>query len=387
MTRMHEQLTETQRSLRAEFRQFAQEVALPQAAVADSIGRLSGKVTDSLRKTGYLGALTPCEFGGLGLDNIAFGLLSEEVGRACSSIRSLITAHAMVALSVERWSCQQHRETWLPRLASGSVIAGFGLSEANAGSDINGIETTASRRGGKFVLNGCKRWVTGGEIADVFLVFARCDEGPAAFLIERNRDGLKVVPAQSSLGVRASMVAHIELTECDVSAECMVGRAGFGLSAVAASALDVGRYSIAWGCLGIIECALEACIRHVGTRRQFGTILGEQQLVQRMIAKMITSARATRLLCYDAGRLREARDSASTSATCIAKYFASTRCAEAARDAVQLHGAVGCCDGHIVQRIFRDSKIMEIIEGSTEIQQILIGGLARVEPAVWNPDR
>jgi glutaryl-CoA dehydrogenase (non-decarboxylating) len=384
---MHERLTQEQQRHRSGFREFAQRVVLPQAAMADSMGMLSTEVVNALRESGYLGVLTHREFGGLGLDSITFGLLSEEIGRACSSVRSLITAHAMVADSIERWGSKWHHETWLPRLASGSAIAGFGLSEANAGSDINGIEMIALRKGDKFILNGCKRWVTGGQIADVFLVFAQCDEGPAAFLVERGCVGLTTIPAESTLGVRASMVAHVRLVDCEISPECMVGRAGFGLSAVAANALDIGRYSIAWGCLGIIECALEASLRHVATRRQFGTVLGEQQLVQRIIAKMITNARATRLLCYDAGHLREARDSAAVSATCIAKYFASTRCAEAARDAVQLHGAMGCCEGHIAQRIFRDSKIMEIIEGSTQIQQILIGGLALTEPEVWNPDR
>jgi alkylation response protein AidB-like acyl-CoA dehydrogenase len=174
------------------------------------------------------------------------------------------------------------------------------------------------------------------------------------------------------LGVRASMLAELRLGDCRIPQENLVGKVGVGFSHVAAAALDYGRYSVAWGCVGIARACLEACLQHTSKRRQFGSLLKDHQLIRRMLSNMMTNLRAARLLCLRAGQLREDGDPDALVETLVAKYFASRAAMEAAHDAVQIHGALGCSDESPVSRYFRDAKIMEIIEGSNEIQQLTI---------------
>jgi glutaryl-CoA dehydrogenase (non-decarboxylating) len=178
------------------------------------------------------------------------------------------------------------------------------------------------------------------------------------------------------LGVRASMLAELHMEDCRVPKENLLGRVGFGFSHVASSALDYGRYSVAWGCVGIAQACLEACLRYTDERQQFGAYLKDHQLIQQMITDMITNVKAARLLCYQAGFLKEAGDPRAVMETSIAKYFASKAAVQASSAAVQIHGANGCSSAYPVQRYLRDAKIMEIIEGSTQIQQITIARYA-----------
>jgi alkylation response protein AidB-like acyl-CoA dehydrogenase len=278
----------------------------------------------------------------------------------------------MVAYALFKWGSKFQKEYWLPKLASGEVIAAFALSEPNVGSDAKSVETTAMRSGNSYVLNGQKKWITYGQIADVFLVFAQYEDKPSAFLIEKNSPGLSIKPIFGMLGVRASMLAELHLNDCQIPQENLVCRQGFGFSHVASSALDYGRYSVAWGCVGIAQACLEACLQYTSQRQQFGVYLKEHQLIQQMITEMIANVKAARLLCYQAGYLKDIGDPKSIMETSIAKYFASTMATKIANDAVQIHGGNGCSSDYPVQRYLRDAKIMEIIEGSTQIQQITI---------------
>jgi alkylation response protein AidB-like acyl-CoA dehydrogenase len=183
------------------------------------------------------------------------------------------------------------------------------------------------------------------------------------------------------LGTRASMMAELHLEQCRVSKQNLIGAPGFGLSHIASSALDCGRYSVAWGCVGIAQACLESCLQYTGRRKQFGALLRDHQLVQRMIAQMVVGVKAARLLCFNAGQLKDAGDPASMIEISIAKYFACTTAAEIARDAVQIHGANGCSSEYPAERFYRDAKIMEIIEGSNEIQEITIAQSACQEVA------
>jgi len=240
------------------------------------------------------------------------------------------------------------------------------------GSDAKSVKTQATPAGGDFLLNGIKKWVTYGQIADLFLVFTQTENGPSAFLVERERPGVHIEPIVDLLGIRASMTASVHLEDCRIPAENLVGRHGLGVSHVAAAALDSGRYTVAWGCVGILQACLDACVVYTSEREQFGVLLKEHQLVRRMVSDMFTNLSAARLLCLEAGRLREAKDPGALAATSVAKYFASTAAVRAADDAVQLHGANGCSSEYPVQRYLGDAKIMEIIEGSSQIQQITI---------------
>jgi len=371
---MRIQLTARQKRDQAAFRAFVEAEIVPYAAQFDQEERLPAEIIGKLTAAGYLGALLPETVGGLGMEMITFGLLHEEVGRGCSSVRSLLTVHSMVAYAILRWGSREQKACWLPKLGRGEVIAAFGLSEPAVGSDAKSIQTTAVQQDDGYVLTGQKRWITGGQIAGLFLIFAQCAGKATAFLVERERQGLRTEPIRGLLGTRGSMLAEVHLDHCWVPAGNRLGGVGFGFTAVALSALDVGRYSVACGCVGIGRACLEASLQYSNQRQQFGVYLKDHQLIQQMITNMITNVRAATLLCYEAGYLKETNSSRAAQAVLVAKYFASTMATQAANDAVQIHGANGCSREYPVQRYLRDAKIMEIIEGSTQIQQLLIAG-------------
>jgi len=374
------ELTPQQKDARAAFRAFADEEIFPHADRFDREENMPSELIKKMAQKKYLSTVLPEEYGGLGLDMITFGLLNEEIGRACSSARSLLTVHGMVSYAILRWGTREQKERWLPKLASGQVIGAFALTEPNVGSDAKSIETTAEQQGDVFALNGQKKWITFGQVADLFLIFAQCDKKASAFLVERNSPGLTTKLIQGLLGIRASMIAKVHLNDCRVPKENLIGGLGFGFSTVALSALDLGRYSVAWGSVGIGQACLEASLKYADERKQFGEPLKKHQLIKEMIANMVTNVKAARLLCYHAGYLKDIGDPSSTAETLVAKYFASTMAPRVANDAVQIHGGNGCGNEYPVQRYLRDAKIMEIIEGSNQMQQILISRNAYLEP-------
>jgi alkylation response protein AidB-like acyl-CoA dehydrogenase len=369
---MRIELTPEQKARQLSFRSFAAEEVAPHADCFDRQERLPSELLKKMAVEGFWGALIPEQEGGRGLDMVTFGLLNEEIGKACSSTRSLLTVHSMVAQAVLRWGSKSQKESWLPRMASGESLAALGLSEPLVGSDAKSVQTEARPSGDGYALTGRKKWITGGQVAGLFLIFAQSEGKPAAFLVERDRPGLSVKPMSGLLGVRASLLAELILENCVVPKENLVGRAGFGFSHVAATALDCGRYSVAWGCVGIAQACLESCIGYTSRRKQFGTYLKDHQLIRQLITEMITNTSAARLLCFQAGYSKDVKDPKALAETSIAKYFASRAAMSAAEDAVQIHGANGCGGDYPVQRYFRDAKIMEIIEGSTQIQQMTI---------------
>ena len=371
---MNFELTREQESVRAGFRNFVNSEIAPYADSFDKEECLPQQLIAKLASQGYLALSLPKDIGGGGHDMITYGLMNEEIARGCSSVRSLLTVHAMVAHVIGRWGTRHQQNHYLPKLVSGEMIAAFALTEPNAGSDSQGLETTATPDGDFYILNGVKRWITGGQIAQLFLVFARCGEKINAHLVERESPGLSLKPITGLLGVRASMLAELTMRDCRTAKENCISQTGFSFSHVASDALDLGRYSVAWGCVGIAQACLDASLLYAGARKQFGEFLRNRQLIQRMLADMITNIRAARLLCYKAGHLRDIRDPNAMMETSIAKYFAATVANKAANDAVQIHGANGCGGEYPVQRFMRDAKIMEIIEGSTQIQQITIPG-------------
>lgn len=366
------ELTPQQKADRTLFRTFARSEVAPTADLFDQEEYTPPELIKKVVRQGYLGAVIPRTYEGMGMDMVTFGLLNEEIGWACSSLRSLLTVHNMVASAILRWGNQQQKDHWLPRLARGETIAAFGLSEPNAGSDANSIETQAIPSGDGYILQGHKKWITYGQIADLFLIFARCEGSVSAFLVERHTPGLFTEPIKGTLGTRASMLAEVFLQECSVPSTHLLGRIGFGLALVATSALDIGRYTVAWGCVGLAQACLDASLQYTSQRQQFGACLKEYQLIQQMITEMITTTKAARLLCLQAGYFKDKNDPRTIMETWIAKYFASTMAAKAANNAVQIHGANGCSTASSVQRFWRDSKIMEIIEASTQIQQTTI---------------
>jgi alkylation response protein AidB-like acyl-CoA dehydrogenase len=366
------ELTPEQSTDKAAFRAFVDAEIFRHADQFDQQQSIPSALIRKIGNHGYLGLNLPVQHGGAGKDMITVGLLHEEVGRACSSVRSLLTVHGMVAQSVLRWGSGLLTGRWLSRLARGEVIGAYGLTEPNVGSDAQSVETQAERVGDWYVLNGRKKWISFGQIADVFLIFARCQGKPTAFLVEREAPGLSIEPISGMLGTRAAMLAELYLNDCRIPKDNLIGREGFGFTHVLPATLDFGRYSVAWGCVGIAQACLEACIKYASERKQFGSYLKDHQLIRQMLTDMIANTKAARLLCYQAGYYKDAGDPRTLTETLIAKYFASTMATRVASNAVQIHGAHGCSSESSVQRYLRDAKVMEIIEGSTQLLEVSI---------------
>jgi len=369
---MRVELSSAQREARLGFREFVQEHITPHAGRWDLEERVPLELIERLRENGYLGAPLSVDAGGGGLDAITYGLLTEELARGCSSVRSLLTVHDMVALAVWRWGSRELKTKVGTAVARAEVLCALALTEPNVGSDAAGVETEARVEGDGYVINGRKKWITYGQIADLFLTLTRCEGKLTAFLVPADAKGFVRRPQRGIVGTRASLLAELEFEDCFVPATNLVGRIGFGLSHVIGAALDHGRYSVAWGAVGIAQACLDACLEYTSSRKQFGVELSQHQLVQRKLTNMITDTRAARLLCYRAGYLRQNGDPGAASETLVAKYFASKAAVRAANDAVQLHGANGLTDDYPVARYLRDARVTEIIEGSTQIQQISI---------------
>jgi alkylation response protein AidB-like acyl-CoA dehydrogenase len=365
---------------RATARAFVDERVAPAAQAFDSSQAITRPFLASVAAVGAFGAVIPRDYGGLGLDMVQLGAVHEEFGRGCSSLRSLLTVHSMVSWAISARGTDAQRNAWLGPLAAGEVLASFCLSEAAAGSHTQGITTTARQDGDGWIISGRKTWITGGQIAGLYLVFARTAEGISGFLVPRG-DRVEVIPINDVLGTRASMLAELVLDDVRVAADAHLGPRGFAPGFVMTAALDIGRYSVACGCVGIIQACLEASAAYAQQRRVGDTLLADFQLTQQKIADMVTAAAAGRALCQRAGQLKDAGDHATVMATWIAKYFAARAAAQAASDAVQLHGAHGCTSDYPVARYYRDAKIMEIIEGSSELQQVTIAAAAYPEHA------
>jgi glutaryl-CoA dehydrogenase (non-decarboxylating) len=381
------ELTDQQREQQAAFRNFAEEHVAPRAAAIDREQYFPKELIALMAAHAYLTPTVPKQFGGSDCDMVTYGLLNEEIGRACSSARTLLTVHGMAAQAILRWGTRSQRERWLPALAVGTLIGAFALSEPLVGSDARAVQTDARKHEGGYILNGQKKWISFGQIADLFLVFARCQQWDTAFVVERDAPGVTIQPIHNMLGTRGSMLAELHLRDCFVPESNLIARPGFGFSHVATSALDQGKYSVAWGCVGLAQACLEASLRYANERKQFGAYLKDHQLVQGMITEMMVNIRAARLLCLRAGHLKDSKASNAIMETAIAKLFASTIAAKAASDAVQIHGANGCSPGFPVERYLRDAKIMEIIEGTTQIQQISIAQYGMEEYMALNPEK
>ncbi|QKV67615.1 acyl-CoA dehydrogenase family protein [Streptomyces harbinensis] len=359
-------------------RAFVDTELIPHADAFDRDEAIPEWLLGSVAEHGWWGAVRTGSM-------VEFAALHEEIGRGCSSLRSLLTVHSMALYAVDRWGADALRERWLEPLTAGTALGAFCLTESAAGSDFTAVEASARPApGGGWLLDGHKKWVTGGERAEVFLVFARTGRGVSAFLVEAGAPGVSRTPVRGLLGTRAALTAEVRFEGARLPAAALLGAEGMG-TAIATGVLDIGRHSVAAGSTGIIAAALDGSVRHAAGRRQGGALLGEHQLIQRLITRMAVDLRAARALCRDAGALKDAGDPATLMATCAAKYFASTAAMRAATDAVQIHGAVGCSDGHPANRLFRDAKIMEIIEGSSQIQEILIAQHALTAAGAGRP--
>jgi alkylation response protein AidB-like acyl-CoA dehydrogenase len=361
------------RVARQRARVFVDEQVVPRAAMFEAEQHIPRSFLAELAPLDMWGAAVRRDYGGAELDMSTIGVMHEEVGRGSSSLRSLLTVHTMVTWAINRWGSTEQQQCWLPALAAGDQLASFCVSEADAGTRTDRITTTAEMTGDSWTITGEKKWITGGAIADVFLVFARTEQGIHGFIVPRSK-GVETTAVLDLLGTRAAMVADVTFDGVRVPRSAQLGPPAFAPGFVMSTALDVGRLSVACGSVGIVQGCLDSCVSYA-TKRLIGDVpLAAHQLTQAKISDMVTAAAAGRALCERAGRLADARDPDAVLAIWVAKYFCSTAAARSASQAVQLHGANGCTANFPVSQHYRDAKIMEIIEGSTELQQIMIAG-------------
>lgn len=361
-------------------KRFADEQLRPYAHQFDQSQQLPNRVFQGLADQGCLGVTIPKAFGGLGFDILTLGYATELIGRACCSTRALMTVHlSLVAETILALGTATQKDYWLPLLAQGKMLAAFALSEPSAGSDAKNIQTHYRKEKDAFVISGRKKWITFGMRADVLLVFARCQDTYSAFLMETDREGIHRQELRDLLANRATNIAEITFDNVRVPFDHIVTTEGAGFYLVANTALDFGRYSVAWAGVSIIHEALSAMVSFTRTRQQFQQKLCQFQMVQEKIARAKVNYEAALALCKNAAALRMNKDPGAAMATNIAKLFSSTAAAEASNDALQLHGAYGFSADSVAQRLFREAKVLEIIEGSTQIQQQMIAEAALSE--------
>jgi butyryl-CoA dehydrogenase len=371
------ELSGEQRQWQQIARAFARDEVAPLAREADASGVFPTALVGRMAALGLLGGPLEREYGGSGMDYVSFALVNEELGHADSSVRGFLTVHAgLVTLCIREWGTPEQRAAYLPRLARGEVIGAYALTEPEAGSDAASIRTTARADGDEYVLDGEKIWITNGTIAGLTIVFAQADpearhRGICAFLVPAGTPGFqREKMGGHELGHRASDHAHIRFEGCRVPRSALLGQPGEGFK-VAMSALDRGRIGVAAGAVGLGQACLDASVEFARERRQFGQRIGDFQMVQRTLADMAADVDAARLLVYRAAWLKD-RGQPATRAAATAKLFATDAAARAAGEAVLLHGNRGYSNAYPVERHYRDIKGLQIYEGSSNIQRVII---------------
>ena len=366
-------LSNHQQEIIAEARDFASREIRPFSVQFEENEAIPRELIEKMANKGYLGASFPKTYGGLEMEPVLYGLFTEEIGKACSSTRALLTVHtSLVGETILRWGTEEQKKKWLPLMVQGKKIGAFGLTEPETGTDAKSVQTNYRKEGEKYIINGTKKWITLGTIADFFIIITRGDNENTAFIVEREMPGVQTIPIKGLLAGRSDHIALIELKDVEVPAENVLGKEGSGFTYIVNTALDHGRYSIAWGGLGLAQEALESMISYSRKRSQFGKKIHSFQLIQGMIGDAVTKIHAGRALCLRAGELRAKSDSMAAMETTIAKYYTSKIAMEITTDAVQVHGGNGCCNRFPVERLFREAKILEIIEGTSQVQQEII---------------
>ncbi|GAA3390676.1 acyl-CoA dehydrogenase family protein [Streptomyces roseoviridis] len=368
------------RSARADAEQLATELIGDRADAWDRAGELPLDLLRELGGKGVLCAQVPAEHGGLGLSSADNGELTAHVGSLCSSVRSVMTSQGMAAWTVERLGSEEQKAHYLSLLTSGR-LAGVAFSEPGAGSDLGAMTTTLRTEGDTLVLDGRKAWITVGAYADLLVVFGRHGAGAGAVVVPTDAPGVTVERVADPMGCRAAGHANVTFDDVRLPADSLLGGAGLPVDWLVTSALTFGRVSVAWGCVGILRACLRAAASHAATRRQFGSPLADHQLVARHLAELHVAQEASARCCEQASRCWDENSPELVTSAVTAKHLAAGNAARGATAAVQVLASAGAQDGGPVARAYRDAKLMEIIEGSNEISQLLLGKHAL---AVWS---
>ncbi|MEV6249211.1 acyl-CoA dehydrogenase family protein [Streptomyces sp. NPDC051742] len=372
-------LSEEQEAVRRLAEDFVAREVTPHATAWDRAEEVDRGIVKKLGAVGFLGLTIPEEYGGSGGDHLTYCLVTEELGRGDSSVRGIVSVSlGLVAKTIASWGREEQKREWLPRLASGEALGCFGLTEPGTGSDAGNLATRAVRDdgAGDYVINGTKMFITNGTWADVVLLFARTGDAPghkgvSAFLVPADTPGLTRRPVHGKLGLRGQATAELVLEDVRVPAGAMLGPEGKGFT-VAMSALAKGRMSVAAGCVGIAQAALDAAVRYAGEREQFGKPIASYQLVQELISDIAVDVDAARLLTWRVADLIDRGQDFATAAS-KAKLYASEAAVRAANNALQVFGGYGYIDEYPVGKLVRDARVMTLYEGTSQIQKLIIG--------------
>ena len=371
------ELNGAQRLIKETAAAFAARRIAPVARQNDIEERFPAEIVREMGEMGFFGGVIPEAYGGAGMDYISYSVLIEEISKACSSVRTVLSVQmSLVAITLLKWGSEAQKKKYLPRLCSAEWLSCFALTEPDVGSDAQHLKSFARKTGGGWRIDGRKIWISNGGVARLAILIAQTDkENPrkmAAFLVECDTPGFTSKDMHGKLGLRSSNTAELYLDGVEVLDDALMGEVGDGFK-VAMSALDGGRYSVASGCLGIAQGSLEASLDYAKERHTFGKPIAAHQLVQDMIARMVVDIDASRLLVYRAGELKNAGEP-NTKETSIAKYFASEAALRCANDAIQIHGGMGYSNEFPVERYMRDARVGTIYEGTSQIQKLIIAG-------------
>jgi alkylation response protein AidB-like acyl-CoA dehydrogenase len=377
LTRAHTDfLTEEQRMVRDMAREFSQAELKPRAGLWEEEGWIPDAVVAKLGELGLLGMVVPEELGGSYSDYVAYALAMEEIAAGCAATATMMSVHNSVGCGpIVAWGSDRQKKEWLPQMAAGRTIGCFCLTEPHSGSDAAALKTRAELRGGKWVLNGNKQFVTNGKRASVAIVFAVTDpdqgkKGLSAFIVPATTKGFVPQKLEQKLGIKASDTCAIVLEDCEIPEENLLGPRGKGL-AIALSNLEGGRIGIAAQALGIARAAFEAALAYARDRSQFGKKLIEHPPIGNYLADMHTRINAARLLILHAARMRSEGQPCLSEAS-QAKLYASELAEWVCSKAIQIHGGYGYLHDYPVERHYRDARITQIYEGTSEIQRMVI---------------
>ena len=369
--------TEEHQLLRGNIREFAENELKPRAAELDEKHLFPLETFKMMGELGFLGAHIPEEYGGAGMDVTSFIIIMEEVARACGTTAITLAAHtSLCAYPIYRFASEEQRQKYLPKLCSGECIGAFGLTEAEAGSDAGATKTLAKLDGDYWLISGDKMFCTNGSVADVLVITAKTDPsqpssyGISSFIIEKGFEGFKPGKDEDKLGLRGSRTSQLFFDRCRVPKENLMGREGDGFKHFMET-LDEGRIVIGVMALGIAQAALEAAVSYAKQRKAFGKPIGKMQTIQGYIADMATQMEAARHLVYNAARKLD-KGERVTKESAMAKLYASEVANFVTDLAIQIHGGYGYTVDYPVERYYRDMKLCEIGEGTSEVQRIVI---------------
>ncbi len=369
-------LTAEQKLFQKVIREFCEKELKPIASKIDKEEYFPWDMYKKMGKLGLMGMTVPKKYGGAGIDRICYIIALEEISRFCGSTGITVEAHNTLGAGyIYGAGTEEQRKKYLPRLTSGEAFAALAITEPNAGSDVGGIQTTAVLKGNEWVLNGTKQFITSGDIAEVTIVMAKTDKekgtkGISAFLLEKDTPGFKVGQLEDKLGLRGSRTAELIFEDCRIPTENILGEENKGFYSVM-DTLDRGRNAVGAMSVGIARGALEDSIKYAKQREQFGKPIGKLQAIQFMISDMATEIDAARLLVYKAAYLEDEGKPFGKDAA-MAKLFASEIAMRATRNAIQIHGGYGYMRDRPLEKYFRDIKLCQIGEGTSEIQRIVI---------------